>query len=243
MRTEGLPWLAACAVLAAGWVLAASWQPGRTGATALRGVLGGLAALGTAGLAYRAVASAGVDIRWEWLSAGVWPALGAAAAIGLIEEGAKLAGIALAVSPPRRGHRRRNVLHTSAAVAAVFAVAEAALALRGASWPVALSRAALGPVAHALLAAPFAVALAEAAGAPRGRLALRVALAVVVAAALHGLGDFCVARPGWGQLGFAVALLLPALWLFARGRLRPAPAAAAAQMGGRLRRPYPVSST
>ncbi|GEJ58184.1 PrsW family glutamic-type intramembrane protease [Anaeromyxobacter diazotrophicus] len=240
MSTEGLAWLAACVALAATWVVAVAWQPGRTGATALRGIAGGAIALAAAWLAYRAAAAAGLDLRWEWLSAGAWPALGAAAAIGIIEEGAKLLGIALAVSPPRRGHRRRNVLGTSAAAVAVFAVAEAALALRGASWPLALSRAALGPVAHGLLAAPFAVALAEATAAPRGRLALRVAAAAAIAAALHGLGDFCVARAGWGRFGFAAALLLPALWLFARARARPA---RGAQMGGRLRAPYPVSST
>jgi RsiW-degrading membrane proteinase PrsW (M82 family) len=217
MGTEGLAWLATCAALAVAWVIAASWQPGRTRATAVRGALGGAIALAAAWIAYRGLEAAGVPLRWDWLSGGAWPALGAAAAIGVIEEGAKLLGIALAISPPRRGHRRRNVLGTSAAVAAVFAVAEAALALRGASWPLALSRAALGPVAHALLAAPFAVALAEAAGARPGRVALRVGVAAAIAAALHGFGDFCVARPGWGQVGFAAALLLPALWLFARG--------------------------
>jgi len=236
MGTEGLAWLAACAALAAVWVIAVSWQPGRTVATAVRGVLGGGIALATAWFGYRVMDAAGVDLRWEWLSARAWPALGAAAAIGIIEEGSKLLGIALVVSPPRRGLRRRNVLGTSAAAAAVFAVAEAALALRGASWPLALSRAALGPVAHALLAAPFAVALAEATGATPGRLALRVTAAAAIAAALHGLGDFCVARPGWGRLGFAAALLVPAIWLFARARFRPAPAPAV-QMGGRLRGP------
>jgi RsiW-degrading membrane proteinase PrsW (M82 family) len=228
--TDGLPWLATCAALAAAWVLAVAWQPGRgTGATVVRGITGGTAALAAAWLGYRAAAAAGVDVRWEWLSAGAWPALGAATAIGVIEEGAKLLGLALAVSPPRRGLRRRNVLKTSAAVAAVFAVAEAALALRGVAWPLALSRAALGPVAHVLLAAPFAVALAEAASGPRGRVALRVAAAVALAAALHGFGDYCVAQPGWGRVGFGAALLAPALWLFARDRLRRA-----GHGGGRL---------
>lgn len=241
MRTEGLAWLAACAALAAAWVVAASWQPGRTASTALRGVLGGAVALAAAWLGYAAIAAAGLDLRWEWLSAGAWPALGAAAAIGAVEEGAKLLGIAIAVTPPRRGPRRRNVLGTSAAAVAVFAVAEAALALNGASWGVALSRAALGPVAHALLAAPFAVVLAEAADGAPARRALRVAAAAAVAAALHGASDFCVARQGWGRLGFAAALLAPAVWLYLRARLRPA--RGGAQIGGRLPGPYPVSST
>ena len=219
MSTTGLPWLAACASFGALWVLAASWNRERGGgATALRGVLGGLTAFVTAWGAYAVVQAAGVDIRWDWLSAGPWTALGAAAGIGLIEEGAKLTGIALAVSPPRRGNRRSNVLRTAAAATAVFAVAEAALALRGASWPIALGRAALGPVAHALLAAPFAVALAEASGVSRRRLAVRVGGTFLLAAALHGLGDWSVARPGWGQVGFAAVLLAPALWLFAHAR-------------------------
>ncbi len=219
MSTTGLPWLAACAALAALWVLAASWNRERgSGATALRGVLGGLAALVTAWGAYALVHAVGVDLRWDWLSGASWPALGAAAGIGLIEEGAKLTGIALAVSPARRGNRRSNVLRTAAAAAAVFAVAEAALVLRGASWPMALGRAALGPVAHALLAAPFAVALAEASGVSRRRLALRVGGTLLLAAALHGLGDWSIARPGWGQVGFAAVLLAPALWLFAHAR-------------------------
>ena len=186
--------------------------------------------------AYALVQALGVDIRWDWLSAGPWPALGAAAGIGLIEEGAKLAGIALAVSPPRRGNRRSNVLRTAAGAAAVFAVAEAALALRGASWPIALGRAALGPVAHALLATPFAVVLAEASGVSRRRLALRVGGTLLLAAALHGLGDWSIARPGWGQWGFAAVLLAPALWLYAHARaVERVPLAV--QMGGRLRGP------
>src|SRR6266568_4358280 len=122
MSTTGLPWLAACAALAALWVLAASWNRERgSGATALRGVLGGLAALVTAWGAYALVHAVGVDLRWDWLSGASWPALGAAAGIGLIEEGAKLTGIALAVSPgrrdapPRRGAARPRGLEHRAA--------------------------------------------------------------------------------------------------------------------------------
>jgi RsiW-degrading membrane proteinase PrsW (M82 family) len=225
MSTTGLPWLAACSALGALWVMGASWNRERGGgATALRGVLGGLAALATAFGAYALVQAAGADLSWGWLSDGSWPALGAAAGIGLIEEGAKLTGIALAVSPPRRGHRRSNVLRTAAAVAAVFAVAEAALAMRGASWSLALGRAALGPVAHALLAAPFVVVLAEASGVSRRQLLLRVGGALLLAAALHGFGDWSIARPGWGQLGFAAVLLAPALWLYAHARAAERPA-------------------
>ena len=131
------------------------------------------------------------------------------------------------------------MLRTAAAAAAVFAVAEAALALRGASWPIALGRAALGPVAHALLAAPFVIVLSEASGVSRRRLALRVGGTLLLAAALHGLGDWSIARPGWGQVGFAAVLLAPRLAL----RARPRGGECASlhqmsdQMGGRLRGP------
>jgi RsiW-degrading membrane proteinase PrsW (M82 family) len=208
-------------LLGALWLLATSWRAETgTARTALRGLLGGLAALGTAYIGYGVMQIAGLDIQWEWITKGAWPALGFAALIGLVEEAAKLVGIALAAPPREQVARSRGVLRTTAAVAAVFATAEASLALRGASWPVALGRAALGPVAHGVLAAPFAMALAEARGVSRSRLALRLAGAVCLAALLHGLGDWSVARPGWGRAGFAAALLAPTLWLYARTRPR-----------------------
>src|SRR5690242_15839033 len=213
MGTHGTAWFATCVAVAAVWVLALSWRSeGGTAPTAARGVLGGLAALGTAFIFYGLMEAAGVGIRWEWIEKGAWPALGFAALIGLVEEVAKAAGIALASPALFRRGRERSVLSTGAAVAAVFAVAEALLTLRGASWPVALSRAALGPVAHGVLAAPAAMALAYAAGVPRARLALRLAVAIGLAALLHGLGDWSVAQPGWGRVGFAAALLAPTLW-------------------------------
>lgn len=217
--TDGTAWLAACVSLGALWVLATSWRAeSGTARTALRGLLGGLAALGTAYIGYGVLQIAGLDIRWEWITKGTWPALGFAALVGLVEEAAKLAGIALAVPSQGEGARSRDVLRTTAAVAAVFATAEASLALRGASWPVALGRAALGPVAHGVLAAPFAMALAEATRVSRARLGLHLAAALCFAALLHGLGDWSVARPGWGRAGFAAALLVPTLWLYARAR-------------------------
>jgi RsiW-degrading membrane proteinase PrsW (M82 family) len=217
--TNGTAWLAACVSLGALWILATSWRAETgTAQTALRGLLGGLAALGTAYIGYGVLQIAGLDIRWEWITEGTWPALGFAALVGLVEEAAKLAGIALAAPPPGESARSDSVLRTTAAVAAVFATVEALLALRGASWPVALGRAALGPVAHGVLAAPFAMALAEAAPVSRAHLVLRLAVALCFAALLHGLGDWSVARPGWGRAGFAAALLAPTLWLYARAR-------------------------
>ena len=221
MGAHGATWLVACAGLGAVWVLAAAWRAeAGTLLAALRGVLGGLAALGTASLSYGLLQVAGLDIRWEWIQKGAWPALGFAALVGLVEEAAKVTGIVLAAPGRLREACARDVLRTTAAVVAVFAIAEALLTLRGASWPVALGRAALGPVAHGVLAAPAAVALAEAAGVSRTRLALRLVIGVALAALLHGLGDWSVARPGWGRAGFMAALLAPTLWLYARGRRR-----------------------
>ncbi len=232
MATDGTAWLAACAALGAAWVLVASWRAeSGTMPTALRGLFGGLGALGTASIGYGVMQIAGCVVRWEWIAKGAWPALGFAGLVGLVEESGKLAGIALAVPATRQAWRAPSLMRTTAAVAAVFATAEAVMTLRGASWPLALGRAAFAPVAHAVLAAPMAIALAEAPFTSRWRVAARVAAALSVAALLHGLGDWSVARPGWGRWGFAAALLAPTLWLYARSkRDRAAPG----QMGGRL---------
>jgi RsiW-degrading membrane proteinase PrsW (M82 family) len=229
MGTGGHAWLAACVALSAAWILGASWQSEHgTLTTALRGALGGLAAFGIALIGYGLLQIGGVELRWELVAHGAWPALGFAALVGLIEETAKLGGILLATPAVLPIGRPRTVLRTTAAVAAVFAIAEATLAARGATWSVALGRAAFGPVAHAVLAAPFAVALAEAAGSPRSRVAVRLAVSLVLAALLHGLGDWSVAQPGWGRVGFAAALLAPTFWLYAHCRIRAAAAVRAA---------------
>lgn len=222
MGAHGAMWMVACAGLAAAWVLAASWRA-ETGTvvSAVRGVLGGLAALGTASIGYGLLQVAGLEIRWEWIQTGAWPAVGFAAIVGLVEETAKVAGIALAAPGTLRRTRARDVVRTSAAVAAVFAVAEALLALRGASWPVALGRAALAPVGHGVLVAPAAVVLAEASGGSRARLAGRLAIGVALAALLHGVGDWSVGHAGWGRAAFMASMLAPTLWLYARAR-RPA---------------------
>jgi RsiW-degrading membrane proteinase PrsW (M82 family) len=225
----GPGWLLVSLALGALWVFVASARSGDGRlAVAARGVLGGLAAWGAASIGYGLLQISGFVLTWSWIADGSWPALGAAGVVGLVEESAKLLGVALAAPP---GRPQRTVFGTTLTVASVFAVVEAALSLRGISWPVALTRMALGPVAHGLLAAPFAVALSGIAGLPRGRAALRIALAVGLAALLHGFGDFCVAHDGWGRAGFASALLAPALWLYARG------ATPRLQMGGRAVRP------
>jgi len=111
-------------------------------------------------------------------------------------------------------------------VAAVFALGEAAVSVRGAVWPIALGRAAFGPVAHGLLAAPLAVVLADVSRRSERLFPVRLALAFAAAAALHGFGDWSIARPVWGRIGFAAALLAPALWLYARAKVGSPGAAA-----------------
>ncbi|HUK66292.1 MAG TPA: hypothetical protein VLV17_05645 [Anaeromyxobacteraceae bacterium] len=210
-------WLVVCLLLGGFWVFAASSRSGFDHwSTAVRGVLGGLAALGLASIGYGLLQLAGLTLSWSFIAEGTWPALGGAVMVGLVEEGGKAVGASLATLRGRLG--KKTVLGTTLVVASVFAVAEGTLALRGADWPVAVTRLALGPVAHGLFAAPFAVALAEAGGLAPGRAALRIGSSVLLSALLHGLGDFCLAKAGWGQAGFATTLLAPALWLYVRAR-------------------------
>jgi RsiW-degrading membrane proteinase PrsW (M82 family) len=231
MPADGLPWLAFCFAVGAAWTLATSWRVGgKRLAAALRAALGGCAALWTSSGLYGLLQLAGLEIHWSSIESGAWPALGFALLVGVVEEAGKLAGFALAAPPPAEGPG--GVLRAAAGVAAVFAVGEAAVTMRGALWHVALGRAALGPVAHALLAAPLAVVLADLSRRSERRFALRLAVAFATAAALHGLGDWSIARPVWGRVGFAAALLAPALWLYARARLG-VPARAFARASGR----------
>jgi len=182
---------------------------------ALRGLLGGGAAFGVAFSAYELLEAAGLGLRWERLLEGGWSAAGAALVIGLIEEGAKLAGIALAV---RETARRRAVMAVTLGVCAGFAALESVTALSGVPAGPALTRALLAPVAHALLAVPlgFSVALAAQRGWRAGLLIVPAALAV--AALLHGAGDLALTVPRYGRLGFATALAAPMLALFLHDR-------------------------
>jgi RsiW-degrading membrane proteinase PrsW (M82 family) len=130
--------------------------------------------------------------------------------IGLVEEGAKLAGMLLAMD---RRAGRPAAIATAVGVAAGFAAVEAIVTLRGEPSAPAFARAVLGPVAHALLSLPLAAGISTAAtGQARRRLALAAALAA--AAALHAAGDLGIALPGAGQLAYPAALAVPALALF-----------------------------
>lgn len=200
----------------------------------LRALLGGVAAFGIAWGAYDLAAAAGLEVSWPRVTRGGLPAVLLAGGIGLVEEGAKLAGLLLVLE---RGLRRAAVLAAAAGVAAGFAAVEALLVLHGELSASALARAALGPVAHGLLMVPLALGAAHALR--RGaRRWVPLAPALAASAALHGAGDLSLALPWLGGAGYAAALAAPALVLFARSR-RASAQPAAAHSG----RPAPRRST
>lgn len=215
------------------WASAAARRAGEGGARlAPYALFGGAAAFGLAVLAYDLLSATGVRVEWSALVRGdVAAAAALAIAIGLVEEGAKLAGILLVVE---RGWRTAPVLGAAVGVSAGFAALEAFTTLQGWASPVALARVALGPAAHAMLALPLAVGVAAAGRAER-RAWLPVALGLAASAALHAAGDLSLARAPAGQLGYGLALLAAPLWLFVRARLAARGPRAAA------RRPLPAT--
>jgi hypothetical protein len=213
-------WVLAFSLTAAGsgaaWARLAAVRAGeRRFAFALHALLGGAAAFGLALAAYEVATRAGVEVRWERLARGDGTAFLLAGAIGLVEEGAKLAGILLVVE---RGVRTRTALAAAAGVSAGFAALESLVVFSGETTAVAFARAALGPVAHGLLAVPIALAVAPALRSRHPALAL--ALPLAAAAALHGVGDLALALPAFGHAGYALALAAPAAVLYARARAR-----------------------
>jgi RsiW-degrading membrane proteinase PrsW (M82 family) len=213
--------------------IAAARAPGPRRELVLRGLLGGGAAFGLALVAYDLLGAAGFGPRWEAVLAGSWPALATALVIGLVEEGAKLGGIALSM---RRAEQPGAVMATTVGVCAAFAGLETATALTGAPMGLAAGRALLAPVAHAVLAAPigFAVAAASRRGWRVGLVA--VPAAVLLAAALHALGDLALAAPRFGRIGFAAALVAPVLVIYLHARRLvavPVPVARAVEPGER----------
>lgn len=217
-----LPLLAAtCLASAAAWALLAARRARAAGpGAALTALACGGVAAGLALGAYQALEVAGLPVRWSAVTVGGWSAAGFAAVIGLVEEGAKLVGITLAAA----AGRRVPVAAATVGVSAGFAAVESGLALGGAEPGVALLRALLAPAAHAILAAPLGAAVLLAARGRRGALAW-LTLGLLTAAGLHGAADLALSVPGWGRLGYAAALLAPALALHLLAP-RPAPAAA-----------------
>jgi RsiW-degrading membrane proteinase PrsW (M82 family) len=213
----------ACGASAFAWASFAARRAGESHSSfAARALLGGAAAFGIAFAAYGLAPLASLDLRWERVVAGDLDALVLAACIGLIEEGAKLAGILLVTG---RRARTSTALAAGAGVAAGFSALESLLVLHGvATSPLALTRVALGPAAHAILAVPLVIAVAEAAR-RGGRAWLLLAPALAASAALHAGADLSLGLPQLGTVAHAAVLAGPALWLFARAR-RPVPALA-----------------
>jgi RsiW-degrading membrane proteinase PrsW (M82 family) len=203
-------------VAAAGWAVAgAARLPGGRREVVLRGLLGGAAAFGIALAAYDLLFLTGVESRWELVLQGGRRALVLAALIGLVEEGAKLAGLALAIRSPERSG---IVMGTTVGVAAGFAGLESVAALHGGLSPEVMTRTALAPVAHALLAAPLGFGLVLAARHGRRVGAVAVPAALALAALLHAAGDLSLAAPRYGRIGFAAPLLAPLVAAFLHAR-------------------------
>ncbi len=205
---------AACAICGAGWIVALAWRaPDGALRSAARTVLGGLAAFAAAWGGYSILERAGMRVSWEEVAVGGGGGIATAAAIGLVEESAKLFGMALA-SVGTRHAGRAAVVRTVLGVAAAFATVESMLVLAGAPGEVVLVRALFAPVAHAALAAPLGLVLV---GGLRG---IRWTIpALLLAATLHGASDLSLALPSFGRLGFAAVLAAPAVFLHLHARL------------------------
>jgi RsiW-degrading membrane proteinase PrsW (M82 family) len=200
----------------AAWAQLAAWRAGHGRMPfAVRALLGGVAAFSLAMAAYDLAAVAGVYVRWEGLERADLRAALLAAVIGLVEEGAKLAGLLLVLD---RTFRRRAVAAAAVGVGAGFAALEALSVLKGHPAAPALVRAAFAPVAHAALALPLAIGVAAALRRPKHAW-LPVLAALLVSAALHAAADLSLALPRVGRIGYAAALAAPAVAVFLAARL------------------------
>jgi hypothetical protein len=217
----------ACAASAVAWTAVAAFRSRAGGAHLVaRALLGGAAAFGLANVGFDLLAVAGLPVTWEQVTRGTLASAAAVVMIGLVEEGAKLAGLLLVLEARAR---TRHVLASAAGVAAGFAALEALVSLSEAAWAgAAFARVAFAPVAHGLLLVPVALGVATQRAEP-GR-PLRPAIAGLLASALlHANANLAVALPaGGGAAGFAAALLAPALLLHARSRRARARARAVA---------------
>jgi RsiW-degrading membrane proteinase PrsW (M82 family) len=203
-----------CAAFGTGWAIALSrGAPDGTVRSAARSLLGGLVAFAAACGGYSLLERAGMCISWDEVMRGGTGAIATAASIGLIEESAKLFGMAL-VSVGLRQGGRGSAVRTVVGVSAGFATFESMIVLAGADPVVLVLRALLAPVAHAALSAPLGLALV---GGPRGLG--RVAPALLLSAALHAASDLALATPGIGRIGYAAVLAAPAVFLHVHARL------------------------
>jgi RsiW-degrading membrane proteinase PrsW (M82 family) len=220
------------AALCAAWmVLLARRAPEGELAFVARALAGGAVAFAAGWAGYAALERNGISISWAELAAGRGGRVPLAAAIGVVEESAKLLGLAVAslgAWPPRGPRasgrarpgatispgRRRIVLRRILGVSAVFAALECAFTLGEADAAVIVVRAAFAPVAHAALSLPLGLALGGA-----GRDVRWALPALAAAAVLHGASDLALATPSVGRLGYALILAAPAVALHLRTRL------------------------
>lgn len=204
----------------AAWAQLAAWRAGeRSVSLPLRSLLGGAAAFGLALVAYEVAARLGLDITWERMARGDTTAFGVATAAALIEEGAKLTGILLAIETRVR---TRTAFAVAIGVAAGFSALEAIVVLQGDLSGIAFARAVLAPVAHSLIAVPLAFGAAEWYRQPGSVRPLVQAL--LASAAIHAAGNLSLAISWIGNAGYALSLAAPAILVFVRARhaLRPA---------------------
>jgi RsiW-degrading membrane proteinase PrsW (M82 family) len=203
------PWL--CAACGAAWIAGVAWRtPGSALAAVARGVVGSLVAVALAWAGYFALDRAGAQVSWSEVLGGGASSFLMVGAIGMVEEGAKLVGMALASVGARPGGR--SVATTVLSVSAGFAALEAAISLATAEPELALVRALLAPVAHAALSAPLALVLVG------GRSGMRwIVPALLLAAALHGAADLSLATR-FGRAGYAAVLIAPPVLLHLNAR-------------------------
>src|SRR5690349_223990 len=98
MRPEDLALPLACAVSGAAWTALAAWKGELRGRLAARALLAGVGAFGVALIGYELAAIAGLLVEWELVLRGeLGTAALVATVIGIVEEGAKLAGLLLVV--------------------------------------------------------------------------------------------------------------------------------------------------
>jgi len=187
--------------------VALTWRaPEGAARTAARGVLGGVAAFAAAWGGYHLLERQGMSVSWEEVLEGGPRGLTIAAAIGFVEEAAKLFGLALASVGTRSGPA--GVARRVISVSAAFAAIECAVTVAQSGPAVLFLRSLLAPVAHAAVAAPLGLVLV---GGRRG-IAWTIP-ALGMAALLHGAADLSLAVPQLGRVGYAAVLIAPVLVL------------------------------
>lgn len=170
---------------------------------------GGIAAAGLALAGFHGLDLLGRPVEWDALAFGrPWLALVTAAAIGLVEESAKLVPLLLVAQISAHFDERLDGAIYAGCSGVGFALAETALHIAhgetlGSLWP----RIVAAPIAHGLLLAPAGLGFAFWKLERRtGLLAAGLATSVLT----HGLYDLLLARYPWGPP--ASSALIGLLW-------------------------------